>query len=220
MTMATVSGDALLVPLDPRVVDRWSYRYAKRAMDVGVSAVALVAVAPLMAVIATLIRWTAGRPVLYRWEVVGAGGRAFTGYKFGTMVVGADVRRQELAAHNERGGPCFKMRHDPRVTPLGRVLRKFSLDELPQLWSVLRGDMSLVGPRPVIASEWLHFEPWQRRKLSVRPGAVSLWHVTGKAPGFEEWVRCDLLYIERWSLWLDVKILWLGVSHIVRGTNY
>jgi lipopolysaccharide/colanic/teichoic acid biosynthesis glycosyltransferase len=116
-------------------------------------------------------------------------------------------------------GPVFKMSRDPRVTAVGRVIRRFSVDEFPQLWSVLRGDMSLVGPRPVAPQEWGLFEDWQRRKLSVTPGMICLWHVNGKPKDFEQWVRMDLEYIDKRSLWLDIKILLRGVGYILRGES-
>jgi lipopolysaccharide/colanic/teichoic acid biosynthesis glycosyltransferase len=116
-------------------------------------------------------------------------------------------------------GPVFKMKNDPRITPVGRILRKFSVDELPQLWSVLKGDMSLVGPRPPLVYEVEKFEDWHFEKLSVQPGAVSLWHVAGKPQDFDEWVRLDLKYIHDWSLWLDIKILLQTVPYMLLGRN-
>jgi lipopolysaccharide/colanic/teichoic acid biosynthesis glycosyltransferase len=151
--------------------------------------------------------------------VVGQGGRFFVGYKFRTMVRDADKRLAELAAKNEMTGPAFKMKHDPRVTLIGRTLRRLSLDELPQLWSVIKGDMSLVGPRPPLRTEWARFAPWQRRKLAVMPGITCLWQISGRADinNFDEWVKLDIEYIERWSLALDMKILIGTIGAVVRG---
>jgi lipopolysaccharide/colanic/teichoic acid biosynthesis glycosyltransferase len=134
------------------------------------------------------------------------------------MVRNSDRLQHDLSSHNVMRGPVFKMERDPRVTRVGRVLRRFSLDELPQLWSVLVGDMTLVGPRPPLQSEWERFEPWQRRKLAVTPGITCLWQVSGRANirDFDEWVRLDLAYIERWSLWLDLRILVLTLGAVVR----
>jgi lipopolysaccharide/colanic/teichoic acid biosynthesis glycosyltransferase len=136
------------------------------------------------------------------------------------MIVGADELKRELWHENEMTGPVFKMKNDPRVTPIGRILRKFSVDELPQLWSVLKGDMSLVGPRPVGPQECEHFEDWQRRKLSVTPGMICLWHLRGKPGEFDEWIKLDLEYIDNWSVWLDIKLLFGAAWYVLSGRNY
>jgi len=137
------------------------------------------------------------------------------------MAANADETKPQLATLNEMRGPVFKMGNDPRITRLGRFLRKYSIDELPQLWSVLKGDMSLVGPRPAGPHEWEKYEPWQRRKLSVTPGITCLWQVSGrnKINDFNEWVKLDLEYIDNWSLWLDLKILLRTVVVVLRGTG-
>ena len=194
-------------------------RRLKQAMDVVLGSALLLAASPVMAVIALVIWIDEGRPILYPWKVVGEQGRSFRGWKFRTMVRDADRRKQELLARNEMQGPVFKIRDDPRITRSGRFLRKFSLDELPQLWSVVRGDMSLVGPRPPLVTEFAEFEPWQKRKLSVTPGLTCLWQVQGRADisDFDDWVRMDLDYIDRWSLSLDFKILWQTVAVVLRG---
>ncbi|MFN8557900.1 MAG: sugar transferase [Dehalococcoidia bacterium] len=193
----------------------------KDTIDVIGAALGLLALAPLFAVLAVLVKRSSPGPVFYRWRVVGRGGRPFTGYKFRTMVADADARKAGLLARNEMSGPMFKMADDPRVTPLGRTLRRYSLDELPQLWSVLVGDMSLVGPRPPLQTEWARFEPWQRRKLAVRPGITCLWQVQGRNAirDFDDWVRLDLEYIDSWSLWLDLRILGQTLRAVVRGTG-
>lgn len=199
-----------------------SQLFVKRLFDLVVASLALVVLSPVFLAIALLIKLTTpGLPVFYRWNVVGYKGRRFTGYKFTTMQADADDRKAELDHLNEMGGPVFKIRNDPRMTPLGRWLRKFSLNELPQLWSVVRGDMSLVGPRPAFPHELGKYEYWQKRKLSVRPGITCLWQVSGRnaISDFDEWVRLDLEYIENWSLWLDVKILVWTVGAVFRGTG-
>jgi lipopolysaccharide/colanic/teichoic acid biosynthesis glycosyltransferase len=194
-------------------------RALKRLLDIGLSLAAGIALSPALAIIAAAIRVTSGKPVLYRWPVVGQNGRPLKAYKFRTMIVDADRIKAALQEKNEATGPVFKMRNDPRVTRVGRLLRKFSLDELPQLWSVLKGDMSLVGPRPVLLSEWRHFTEAQRRKLSVKPGAVCLWHISGQPRDFESWIRLDLEYVERWSLWLDIRILCGAFLYLAQGRN-
>ena len=193
----------------------------KRLLDVVLAALLLVVLSPLMLTIALLIRLTSGAPVLFRWQVVGENGRPFTGYKFRTMVVDADRIKAELLHLNEMsGGPVFKMKDDPRITPIGKILRRYSLDELPQLWSVLKGDMSLVGPRPPLVSEYAQFEEWQKRKLTVKPGMTCLWQVRGKPNDWHEWLRLDFEYIDHWSLWLDLKILFQTAWLVITGKNY
>lgn len=208
------------VASDIRLTQRWTYKYIKRTMDLFLSVIGLVMLFPLMLIIALVVKMTSPGPIFYRWEVIGREGKPFTGYKFRTMVINADDLKEELWEYNERKGPTFKMKIDPRVTPIGVFLRKFSFDELPQLWSVVKGDMSLVGPRPVGPDEWRQFKKWQRRKLSVVPGGVCIWHVRGKPPAFEEWVRLDLAYIDNWSVWLDIKILFGALRYVLSGRNY
>jgi len=144
-----------------------------------------------------------------------------TGYKFTTMVADADERKAELETHNEMTGPVFKMKNDPRMTPLGRFLRKYSLNELPQLLSVFKGDMSLVGPRPAFRHELERYEFWHKRKLSIRPGITCLWQIRGrnKITNFDDWVRMDLEYIDHWSLWLDFRILVRTAWVVIAGTG-
>jgi len=197
--------------------------FIKRLFDIAVASVLLVLAFPLMALIAIAIKVTTpGLPVLYRWHVVGFNGRRFTGYKFSTMVEDADRRQGDLMSRNQMQGPVFKIRDDPRVTPLGRSLRKYSLNELPQLWSVLKGDMSLVGPRPAFPHELERYELWHKRKLTVRPGMTCLWQVRGrnKISRFDDWVMMDLEYIDNWSLRLDAKILLRTMWTVVRGSGW
>ncbi|HEX5480517.1 MAG TPA: sugar transferase [Dehalococcoidia bacterium] len=196
--------------------------HVKRLMDVVVSAALLVLLSPVFLLAAVLVRLSGPGPILYRWHVVGQSGKAFTGYKFRTMVPNADALKRSLLQHNEMRGAVFKMRHDPRITPAGRWLRKYSLDELPQLWNVFKGDMSLVGPRPAFPNELERYEFWHMRKLSIRPGMTCLWQVRGRnaIDNFDEWVRMDLEYIDAWSLWTDVKILARTVAAVVKGTGH
>jgi exopolysaccharide biosynthesis polyprenyl glycosylphosphotransferase len=191
----------------------------KRVFDIAISFTAMLLFSPLMICIIILIKSTSKGPVFYRWQVVGLNKKRFTGYKFRTMVQNADELKAQLLAQNEMDGIVFKIKHDPRITWFGRFLRKFSLDELPQLWSVLKGDMSLVGPRPPLVSELEQFESWHRRKLSVKPGLTCLWQIKGRSGirDFNDWVRLDLEYIDNWSLWLDFKILLKTIPVVLLG---
>ena len=183
-------------------------RWGKRMLDVVGATVGIVVSAPVMLLAAIAIMIETHGPVLYRSTRVGRGGRPFTFYKLRSMVNGADRHRHHLSHLNECDGPVFKISRDPRVTVVGRFLRTTSLDELPQLWNVLRGDMSLVGPRPPIPDEVKCYQPWQMRRLEVRPGLTCLWQISGRSRiGFEEWMRLDLEYINRRSLRLDMRIL-------------
>jgi exopolysaccharide biosynthesis polyprenyl glycosylphosphotransferase len=184
--------------------------FVKQVLDYLLAAVLLVVSVPLWAFLALAVKLTSAGPVLYRQPRAGLNGRPFTMLKFRSMRRDAAQHQAELAAHNEMRGPVFKVAADPRVTPLGRFLRRFSLDELPQLWNVLRGEMSLVGPRPLPIEEVKRFaDDAHRRRLSVKPGLTCLWQISGRndISDFDDWVRLDLAYIDQWSLWLDLKIL-------------
>jgi len=212
-------GSIMLIPEEERASDML---VAKRLIDVILSFAALVILSPLMILIAFLIKVTTPRlPVFYRWNVVGYRGRRFTGYKFTTMVADADQRKESLGELNEMSGPVFKIRNDPRVTRLGKFLRKYSLNELPQFWSVLVGHMSLVGPRPAGPHELVRYAQWQKRKLSVRPGITCYWQVRGRnlISNFDDWVKMDLEYIQNRSMRTDMTILMKTVSAVVRGTG-
>jgi exopolysaccharide biosynthesis polyprenyl glycosylphosphotransferase len=190
----------------------------KRAIDFAVSAFVLLVALPLLAAIALAIRLTSGGPVLFRQTRCGLNGRRFTLLKFRTMVEGAHEKRAELLHLNEMNGPVFKLRRDPRVTALGRLLRRFSLDELPQLWNVLKGDMSLVGPRPPIPEEVARYARWQRRRLSMKPGLTCLWQISGRNDvDFDRWMALDLEYIDSWSASLDFKILLKTIPVVLSG---
>jgi exopolysaccharide biosynthesis polyprenyl glycosylphosphotransferase len=180
----------------------------KRVIDIVISVCGLVLLSPVMLIAALLIKFESRGPVLFRQVRCGLNGRRFNLLKFRSMVYDAERQKSALLELNEMSGPVFKIRNDPRVTKIGGLLRKTSLDELPQLWNVLRGDMSLVGPRPPLPSEVRHYERWQRRRLSMKPGITCLWQVKGRsAVGFEEWMKMDMEYIDNWSLGLDLKIL-------------
>ncbi len=200
---------------DPRA---WQRR-VKRIVDVVGSAVGLILLAPVLLFIAVAIWWVDGSPVLYQWRVIGKDGVPFRSWKFRTMTRDADSKKHLLQDLNEMSGPVFKIPNDPRVTPLGRRLRRSSLDELPQLWSVLKGDMSLVGPRPPLVEEYARFNEWQRQKMSVIPGLTCLWQVSGRSDikDFDEWVRMDIAYIQKWSLREDFKIMARTAKVILSG---
>jgi lipopolysaccharide/colanic/teichoic acid biosynthesis glycosyltransferase len=178
----------------------------------------MVLLSPVLALVAFLVYALDGNPILYRWRVVGKGGIPFTSWKFRTMVKDADALKPALLGLNEMSGPVFKIRDDPRITPLGRLLRRFSVDELPQLWSVLKGDMSLVGPRPPLVKEYEQFCEWHKQKLSVTPGITCLWQVSGRneITDFDDWVRMDLQYIQQWSIMEDFKIMIRTVGVVFR----
>lgn len=191
---------------------------ALRALDVSLSATLLLLLLPVFAVIAVAVRLESPGPLIFRQKRVGKDGCEFPFLKFRSMIRDAEARRLGLENRNERGGPVFKIRDDPRVTRVGRVLRRWSLDELPQLINVLRGDMSLVGPRPALPSEVARYTPHQRRRLAVTPGVTGLWQVSGRARlSFEESVALDLAYIQRRSLALNLLILARTVPAVLNG---
>ena len=191
---------------------------SKRVLDIAVAALLLLIGLPIAGLIALTIKLVYGGDVLFRQTRCGLNGRFFTLYKFRTMVEDAEERRRELMHLNEMKGPVFKLKSDPRVTPLGRLLRRFSLDEIPQFWNVLRGDMSLVGPRPPIPEEVAQYQRWQRRRLAMKPGLTCLWQVSGRNNlDFERWMQLDLEYIDSWSPMLDLKILLKTIPAVLTG---
>jgi len=186
----------------------FGYLAAKRLLDVALALLGLVLLLPLLPAIVALIKLDSPGPILFRQKRVGQGGRLFTCYKFRSMVPDAESRKAELAALNEATGAAFKIRNDPRITAIGHFLRRSSLDEVPQLFNVLTGQMSMVGPRPQIPSEVELYAPWHRGRLAVTPGITCLWQISGRSQvGFDEWMRLDLEYVRRRSLALDLKIL-------------
>lgn len=192
----------------------------KRVMDFALSSLALLMLLPVLGIISLAILVDSGRPILYVSERIGKRGRAFGCFKFRTMVQGADARAHELASLNERDGILFKVKNDPRITRLGRILRKYSLDELPQFFNVLRGEMSIVGPRPPIAGEVKRYELEHLRRLEVLPGLTGLWQVQARQDSsFARYIALDTAYIENWSFWLDLKILIRTAEVVFRGTG-
>jgi len=190
----------------------------KRILDVVISSCCLVVLMPFFVIIGLAVKLTSKGPIIYRQVRCGLFGRKFTLYKFRSMFEGADDILWEIKHLNEMDGPTFKMRNDPRVTPLGKFLRKSSIDELPQFWNVLKGDMSLVGPRAPLPEEVKEYAPWQRRRLSVKPGITCLWQISGRSEiDFHEWMKLDLDYIDNWSLLLDFKILLYTLPVVLFG---
>jgi exopolysaccharide biosynthesis polyprenyl glycosylphosphotransferase len=200
--------------------DSWQL-FMKRVIDIVGSAAFLLALAPLFAVFAWLIRMDSAGPVFFTQERIGFNKRPFRLIKFRTMVDGADYQQSKLEHLNEVAGPVFKIKSDPRITRLGKFLRRFSIDELPQLVNVLKGDMSLVGPRPLPLRDFDRFDTqWHKRRLSVKPGMTCLWQVNGRSEiDFNHWVQMDLEYIDNWSLGLDMKILLKTIPAILKGSG-
>jgi exopolysaccharide biosynthesis polyprenyl glycosylphosphotransferase len=192
----------------------------KRTIDITASSILLLLSLPMFAVLAALIRMDSKGPIFFKQTRSGLNGRRFSLYKFRSMIANAESRLEELKTKNEMTGPVFKMTDDPRLTRVGKFLRKTSLDEFPQFWNVLKGDMSLVGPRPPLPKEVEQYEPWQRRRLSMKPGITCIWQVSGRNKiGFEDWMKLDLQYIDRWSLWLDLKIMILTFRAVLGATG-
>jgi len=192
----------------------------KGFLDRFLAAIGLIMASPIMLAAAILVRLTSKGPAVFAQERSGLNGRKFKLYKFRTMVHNADELKRDLLKFNDVDGAAFKMKRDPRITPVGRLLRRTSIDELPQLFNILRGDMSLVGPRPPLAEEVARFELWQRRKLSMKPGLTCLWQINGRSDvSFEQWMKLDLKYIDNWSLWEDAKILARTVPAVFKGTG-
>jgi exopolysaccharide biosynthesis polyprenyl glycosylphosphotransferase len=206
-----------LLTFETTVGREWQY-FTKRGMDIGISGLMMFVLSPLFLLITFLIKSTSPGPLLYKQERVGLNGRKFVLYKFRTMSLKADQKQKELESLNEMDGPVFKIKKDPRITPVGRILRKFSLDEFPQLFNVFVGHMSLIGPRPPLPAEVAQYQTWQRRRLSMRPGLTCLWQISGRNKvDFEEWMRLDLEYLDNWSLWLDLKILFRTIPVVLFG---
>lgn len=190
----------------------------KRGMDIGGSVLGLICLSPVFCIIAVAVKLSSPGPVFFKQKRMGKNGRLFTLYKFRSMYIDAEERKKELEVLNEMRGPVFKIEDDPRRTRVGKFLRRSSLDETPQFWNVLRGDMSLVGPRPPLPDEVKEYDVWQRRRLSMKPGLTCLWQIEGRNRiDFNEWMKLDLQYIDTWSLCLDIKLLWKTIPSLVSG---
>ena len=223
-TMGVLARRAELVPgaavplfeLRPPVFEGADYAL-KRFFDLLGSALALIVLSPLLLVIAISVKVSSRGPVMFRSRRPGIGGVPFACLKFRTMYEGAELRQHELESENEADGPLFKIRRDPRITSVGRLLRRYSLDELPQLWNVLRGEMSIVGPRPLPQRDYARLEDWHRKRYLVLPGMTGLWQVSGRSElDFDDLVKLDFLYIERWSLALDLSIIVQTIPAVLR----
>ena len=196
------------------------YEIIKRLIDIICSFMGLLAFSPLFIIIAIIIKFTSKGPVFFSQKRVGKYGREFDMYKFRSMVVNAEELKEKLAAQNEMSGPMFKMKDDPRVTKVGKFIRKTSLDELPQLWNVLKGDMSLVGPRPSLPKEVAQFEEWMHKRLDVKPGLTCYWQVSGRNNiDFEDWMKLDVKYVEERNLWIDIKLIFKTVGLLFGDKN-
>jgi exopolysaccharide biosynthesis polyprenyl glycosylphosphotransferase len=205
LSLSTVPGDAVALAV-------------KRALDLALSAAALAALSPLLLATAIAIRIDSPGPVLFRQRRIGVNGREFRMLKFRSMHRDAEARLESLRALNEVSGPAFKIRNDPRITRVGRLIRRTSIDELPQFWNVLRGEMSIVGPRPPLPAEADQYQRRHVRRLSVKPGITCTWQVSGRSSiGFDRWMELDLAYIDSWSLWQDVKILARTIPAVLTG---
>lgn len=205
----------ILPPIPIRVIH---YRKRKRGLDVLGSLVLITLFSPLLIAIAVAVKLTSPGPVFYVSNRVGRGGRIFGFLKFRSMYVDAEKRLAELRGKNEKDGPIFKMKRDPRITSIGRFLRKYSLDELPQLFNVLKGDMSLVGPRPPIPHEVEQYDEYCRERLSIRPGLTCYWQIMGRSNlSFQEWMELDHRYLREMGLWTDLKILIKTPMAVIRG---
>ena len=199
------------------VASAWKLR-VKRLVDVVGAALALVLLSPVLLVAATGVRLTSRGPVFFSQQRTGEHGREFRFFKFRSMALNSEQERDQILDLDETDGPIFKIREDPRMTPIGRLLRRTSIDELPQLWNVLRGDMSLVGPRPLPTEEANQCSDWEAQRLAVRPGITCIWQVSGRSElDFQTWVEMDLRYIEVWSLWYDLKLLARTVPAVLSG---
>ena len=196
------------------------YEVIKRLIDVVCSFLGILVLSPLFIIIAIIIKTTSKGPVFFFQKRVGKNGKEFDMYKFRSMVVNAEELKEKLVAQNEMSGPMFKMKDDPRVTKVGKFIRKTSIDELPQLWNVLKGDMSLVGPRPSLPKEVAQFEDWMYRRLEVKPGLTCYWQVSGRNNiDFEDWMKLDCKYVDERSTWIDIKLIFKTVGVLVGDKN-
>ena len=196
------------------------YEISKRAIDIIGAGSGLLLLSPVIAIVACAVKFTSKGPIFFSQKRVGKNGKLFDMYKFRSMVVNAEELKEKLAHQNEMSGPMFKMKDDPRVTKVGKFIRKTSLDELPQLWNVLKGDMSLVGPRPSLPKEVKQFEEWMYKRLTVKPGLTCYWQVSGRNNiDFEDWMKLDISYVEDRNLWIDIKLIFKTVFVLFGDKN-
>ena len=196
------------------------YEISKRAIDIIGAGSGLLLLSPVIAIVACAVKFTSKGPVFFSQKRVGKNGELFDMYKFRSMVVNAEELKEKLAHQNEMSGPMFKMKDDPRVTKVGKFIRKTSLDELPQLWNVLKGEMSLVGPRPSLHKEVVQFEKWMYRRLSVKPGLTCYWQVSGRNNiDFEDWMKLDIKYVDERNIWIDIKLIFKTVLVLFGDKN-
>ena len=196
------------------------YEAIKRLIDIICSFVGILVLSPLFIIIAIIVKFTSKGPIFFSQKRVGRNGKEFDMYKFRSMVVNAEELKEKLAAQNEMSGPMFKMKDDPRVTKVGKFIRKTSIDELPQLWNILKGDMSLVGPRPSLPKEVAQFEDWMYKRLEVKPGLTCYWQVSGRNNiDFEDWMKLDIRYVEERNLWIDIKLIFKTVGVLFGDKN-
>ena len=196
------------------------YEIFKRGIDIIGAGSGLLLLSPVIAIVACAVKFTSKGPVFFSQKRVGKNGELFDMYKFRSMVVNAEELKEKLAHQNEMSGPMFKMKDDPRVTKVGKFIRKTSLDELPQLWNVLKGDMSLVGPRPSLPKEVAQFEKWMYKRLSVKPGLTCFWQVSGRNNiDFEDWMKLDIKYVDERNIWIDIKLIFKTVLVLFGDKN-
>lgn len=196
------------------------YEVIKRLIDIVFSFIGVIVLSPLFIIIAIIIKFTSKGPVFFSQKRVGRDGKEFKMYKFRSMVVNAEELKEKLAAQNEMSGPMFKMKDDPRVTKVGKFIRKTSIDELPQLFNVLKGDMSLVGPRPSLPKEVAQFEDWMHKRLEVKPGLTCYWQVSGRNNiDFEDWMKLDIKYVDERSTWIDIKLIFKTMGVLFGDKN-
>ena len=196
------------------------YEICKRGIDIIGAGSGLLLLSPVIAIVACAVKFTSKGPIFFSQKRVGKNGQLFDMYKFRSMVVNAEELKEKLAHQNEMSGPMFKMKDDPRVTKVGKFIRKTSLDELPQLWNVLKGDMSLVGPRPSLPKEVKQFEKWMYKRLIVKPGLTCYWQVSGRNNiDFEDWMKLDISYVEGRNLWIDIKLIFKTVGVLFGDKN-
>ena len=196
------------------------YEGLKRLVDVLGAFTGLLMLSPLIIIVSLIVKFTSQGPVFFSQKRVGKNGIEFDMYKFRSMVVNAEELKEKLASQNEMSGPMFKMKDDPRITKVGKFIRKTSIDEIPQLWNVLKGDMSLVGPRPSLPKEVAQFESWMHKRLEVKPGLTCYWQVSGRNNiDFEDWMKLDIRYVNERNFWIDIKLIFKTVGVVFGDKN-